>query len=195
MTASLDHITRRALSTRATVQATYDLTRACLANGIAGDFVECGVFDGAQVAAMAKAVMESGQRRTIHLFDSFDGIPQAGPRDLEFLFAGHKAGLSRSTVPQVEAHMREWGVDESLLHYHMGWFADSVPAAEIGHIALLRLDGDLYESTKVCLEHLYPKLSPGGWLIIDDFALSGCRDAVLEYFGGSSGPAYFQKAA
>jgi O-methyltransferase len=68
-----------------------------------------------------------------------------------------------------------------LLVYHEGLFEDTVPNADIKEIAFLRLDGDLYSSTKVCMEHLYPKLVRGGWFCVDDFNLSGCRKAVLDY--------------
>jgi len=76
--------------------------------------------------------------------------------------------------------MREWCIDPEILVYHPGWFADTIPTAEIGEIALLRLDGDLYESTRICVEHLYPKLSVGGWVIVDDWNLDGARKAVQE---------------
>jgi predicted O-methyltransferase YrrM len=88
-----------------------------------------------------------------------------------------------------------------LLVYHPGWFSvtmsplrfqDGREAFGPQQISLLRLDGDLYESTKVCVEHLYPLVSPGGWVIVDDFALSGARKAYLESVG-DTGPAYFKK--
>ena len=87
--------------------------------------------------------------------------------------------------------MREWAIPEDLLTYHVGWFEDTVPSADIERIAILRLDGDLYRSTRVCMDHLYPKLSLGGWCIVDDFKLDGCRKAVLEVV--TPGPIYFQK--
>ena len=76
--------------------------------------------------------------------------------------------------------------------YHPGWFHETVASMMQTPIAVLRLDGDLYESTKVCLEHLLPLVSPGGWVIIDDFDLSGARKAVLEIAGGRMGPTYWQ---
>jgi O-methyltransferase len=148
------------------------------------------VFAGSQAAAMARAVMESGQRRLVHLFDSFQGIPQAGPRDPEFLEAKHKPGLSTCSIEQVQQHMAEWAIDPSILRYHPGWFEDTLPG-DVGAIAVLRLDADLYESTKVAMERLYPKLSVGGWCIIDDFGLQGCREAVMEIL--TPGPIYFQR--
>jgi len=75
-------------------------------------------------------------------------------------------------------------VPEALVHFHLGWFQNTVPtdAEKLGSIALLRLDGDWYDSTMICLEHLYPLLSPGGIIVIDDyFAWEGCKKATDEY--------------
>lgn len=209
--ASLEHIGRRALSSAATLQATYDLAALCIKHGIPGDFVECGVFQGVQCAAMAKACMDLGVTdRRVHLFDTFSGIPQAGPKDLEYLAAGHKAGLSAASLEDVQGNMEEWGIDPELLVYHEGLFAHTVPIAmmlgsapaevdgfqfvvecgDIKRIALLRLDGDLYESTKDCLP-LVKLVSPGGWIIADDFHLSGCREAIAEGIGWP-GPVYWR---
>jgi O-methyltransferase len=206
----LDTVAKRAYSTRATIQATYDIARAVLAAGTPGDFVECGVAAGSNAAAMARAIWDMGelhftritkagyatQKPRVHLFDSFEGIPQAGPEDHEYLAAGHKAGLSAHSLESVKAHMREWEIPDELLVWHPGWFAETIPPLVGGmspdaKIALLRLDGDLYESTKVCMEHLYPLVSNGGWVICDDYALSGCRKAVHETV--IPGPIYWRR--
>jgi hypothetical protein len=192
----LDEVGKRALSTRETLYATYDIARTVLRNGTPGDFVECGVFAGSNAAAMARAIMdaewvpgtdgkmhEHKSKRRMHLFDSFVGIPQAGPEDREFITAAHPAGLSACPLHDVQAHMREWGIPDELLVWHPGWFFDTLEQSwpephGISAIALLRLDGDLYESTKDCMQHLYPLVTPGGWVICDDFHLSGARKAV-----------------
>src|SRR6185369_15484988 len=209
----LDNVALAALSSKETLLATYDLARNVIERGVPGDFVECGVFGGAQCAVMARAIMErpdgygpSGfdYRRRVHLFDSFEGVPAPGEHDLEWV---HPAGISLCTLEGVKQHMAEWGIPDELLVYHPGWFADTVaPACTCEQdcdncayrylpdkIAILRLDGDLYASTKVCMENLYPLVSPGGWIIVDDFGLSGARKAFLETVG-DTGPAYFVKS-
>lgn len=202
----LDTVARSALSTRATIQATYDIASAVIANGTPGDFVECGVYAGANAAAMARAIIDHnflrlsplcGPRR-LHLFDSFEGIPQAGPWDREYLEAGHKAGLSACSLDKVKANMRAWGIPDELLAYHSGPFSATIPVSvsvasicRVTGISLLRLDGDLYESTKVCMEHLYPLVTLGGWVICDDYHLSGARKAVNEVV--MPGPCYWVK--
>ncbi len=208
----LDNVALAALSRKETLLATYDLARSVIERGIPGDFVECGVFGGAQVAVMARAIMDNPesfavshkQLRRVHLFDSFQGVPAAGPHDIDFACGGHKAGVSVCSLDAVKQHMKEWGIPDELLVYHPGWFADTMHkmfAIQQAYgvikkrqgIALLRLDGDLYESTRTCLEYLYPMLSPGGWLIVDDYGLDGARKAVSEYFAGNYPPAYFQR--
>jgi O-methyltransferase/8-demethyl-8-(2,3-dimethoxy-alpha-L-rhamnosyl)tetracenomycin-C 4'-O-methyltransferase len=200
-----DTVAQSALSTRATLQATYDIARVVLQNDIRGDFVECGVFKGAQAAAMALAIMEPVHYweenretarafslpwppRRVHLFDSFEGIPQAGPQDREFLEAGHEAGLSACSLEDCKANMKGWGIPDELLVWHPGPFSETITVGRffdgrwqgIQDIALLRLDCDLYESTRDCMANLYPLVSPGGWVICDDYSLSGARKAVDE---------------
>lgn len=204
---------QRALSTPATVRNSYDLALSCCRRCVAGDFVECGVFAGTQVAAMALANQQYGMRKKIHLFDSFEGIPQAGPNDDETITScigkgdGEGAlvstGVSVCTVKQVESHMRGWQVNADQLVYHKGWFQNTIPKSSVKQISLLRLDGDLYESTKVCLEYLHPLMTKGGFVVIDDYALTGCRKAVDEYHAkmkinpeiitieGGGGPVYY----
>ncbi len=187
------------------LRATYDIAAALIANGVPGDFVECGVYAGGECAAMALAIMNSLQyevhtmilehglplaasscSRRVHLFDSFQGMPQCGEYDSEFIAAGNKPGEACVSLEGVQANMKLWGIPSELLVYHPGWFENTVPVEadwNIKQIALLRLDGDLYSSTKVCLEHLYPRLVRGGACILDDYPLSGCRKAFHEVVG------------
>lgn len=194
--ASLETIGQRALSSFETVQNSYDTAMLAIARGIPGDFVEAGVFAGSQAAAMALAIMDANDGpylRKVHMFDTFLGIPQAGEHDREFLEAGHKEGLSACSVEDVIGHMDEWGIDPSILVYHVGLFAKTMPLAKLQEIAVLRLDGDLHDSTKTALECLYPVVSRGGWIIVDDFALSGARKATIDYIGGNFGPTQWRK--
>lgn len=217
----LDEVSKSSLCSRVTLQATYDAACAVIRNGVRGDFVECGVWAGANSASMARAIweddgggsdecepdqqafeynrahMQISAKRRVHLFDSFEGIPQAGPHDTEYLEAGHAAGLSKCSIETTKQQMEAWGIPDELLVYHPGWFSDTVASMMQTPIAMLRLDGDLYDSTRVCLEHLYPLLSVGGTVIVDDWTLSGVRRAMQEYFGapGAPGPVYFHKEA
>ncbi len=164
-----------------TLTATFELAKSLIDREVPGDFVEAGVYAGAECAVMAKAMMVTGATgRRVHLFDSFQGMPHCGPEDLEFIEANKQPGEARCSLAGVQTNMRRWGIPESLLVYHPGWFQQTLPCDDPAVIALLRMDGDLYESTKPCMAHLYPKLSVGGWAILDDYPLSGARKAMHE---------------
>jgi O-methyltransferase len=83
----------------------------------------------------------------------------------------------------VQANFARYGLLDGQVRFLPGWFRDTLPCAPIEHLALMRLDGDLYESTIIALESLYPKLSPGGFVIIDDYDGwdPGCRTAVHDF--------------
>lgn len=176
----IDAMARVVLTGRKALDASFLFAQYCIEHGIEGDFVECGVYAGAHCAAMAYACQKYGDKRKTHLFDSFEGIPQAGPQDGKT--GAFIAGGSRFTLEQCLYHMFvTWKIRSNQIKVHPGWFKDTVFDAGIGRIAILRLDGDLYSSTAECLEGLYSSLVPGGFLIIDDYMLAGCKQAVHEY--------------
>lgn len=185
-------VSRSMLGEYETLIATFALAQSVIARGVPGDFAECGVYSGAECAAMAKALQLSGQTsRRVHLFDSFQGCPTAGPEDVEFIQAGVQPGGAACPEAHVRRNMSDWGIPEELLVWHPGWFADTMPGCKIESIALLRLDCDLYESMQPCLKYLWPKVPTGGWVIVDDYPLSGCRKALQEVIYPQ--PIYFQQ--
>ncbi len=186
-----------ALSTTPTLHYSYRLARMMIHGNVPGDLVECGVYAGSQCGAMALATQQTNSDKKIHCFDSFCGFPKASDQDdvdwQQRLGLGSGAEPSnaldpkwgfdsRMTVDRVKRHFKEWGFPLEMFEFHEGWFENTVPLLN-KPIALLRLDGDLYESTMVCLKHLYPLLSVGGVCIIDDYAVPGCRKAFHDYFG------------
>jgi len=123
--------------------------------------------------------------RRIHLFDSFEGISQPGEHDVEFVAHKTPKGDAACSLEDVQRHMREWGIPDELLVYHKGWITEPSlvlygGGGEPDKIALLRLDCDLYEPTAAIMKYLYPRVSMGGWVICDDYELSGCQKAVHE---------------
>lgn len=183
----LRQIGLRAASSLETVFASYGVARMAIEQGIPGDFVECGVFCGAQSAAMALAIVDEGAiDRRVHLFDSFQGVEAAGPEDHTWRKEhGDKAGISAQTLEQVQAHMKEWGIPEIVLDYHPGWFEHSLhlDAFKIPQVAVLRVDCDLYEPTLATLSAFHQRVVPGGWIIADDYGLEGARKAVNHFLG------------
>lgn len=183
-----------ALSTPDGLRHGYLCGRYVVGAGLTGPIVECGVAAGAQAAMMARGVMDAGGHNALHLYDSFEGIPLAGPKDAEQPGIGkitHDAnaplcerlkssGVSAFGMDIVRRNHAAWGVKLSTT-YVKGWFQDTVPLCDLTDIAILRLDGDLYESTMVCLQHLYDRVAVGGLIIIDDIDLPGCRLACDEF--------------
>jgi hypothetical protein len=167
---------------------------------VPGAFVETGVCSGGSSAVMALASLRWGHgARRLHLFDSFEGLPNplldkdycdwmakdwaipAEQCDGKLVSSGALIA-SKDDAEKVLFDIAQYPRD--LVTFHVGWFQNTVPAAAptMGPIALLRLDGDLYESTLVCLRNLYPRVIKGGFIIIDDWSLKGCRTACEEYF-------------
>jgi len=200
--ALLDRCQGSAYTTLQGVYHTFLLAQTIIQRKIPGVFVECGVANGANAGAMAFALFKHGDRREFYLIDSFQGIPLAGPRDdaqpgigpfiadvnLPLEERLRSSGMSVASADSVRSNMARWGLSSIDFHYVEGWFQHTLPKIIIPEIAMLRLDGDLYESTMCCLEHLYPYVSPGGCVLIDDYGLAGCRAAVHEYLERTSCP-------
>lgn len=172
------------LSTWQTIELTHQCAKYAIDNDVKGVFVECGIAAGNNLAAMCLA------GRFGFGFDSFEGIPWAGEHDTQQPGIGdkipNKSGLSSSGISSysqssVEKNMQSWGIKNYSLV--KGWFENTVQFWGGEEISVLRLDGDLYSSTMVCLTELFPYLSKGGILIMDDWNLDGCRKAFYDYFG------------
>jgi O-methyltransferase len=151
---------------------------------IPGAIVECGVWRGGMSAALAEAL---GEGRSHYLFDSFEGLPEPKAEDGSEAIAWKKAGIEvnkdncKAEIEFATKAMRMAGVAEP--HIIKGWFKDTLPRAKFdGKIAVLRLDGDWYESTMDCLTNLYDKVADGGVILIDDYyAWNGCARAVHDF--------------
>ncbi|MGE3403275.1 MAG: TylF/MycF/NovP-related O-methyltransferase [Vicinamibacterales bacterium] len=150
-----------------------------------GCVVECGVWRGGMIAGLAEVL---GARRTYYLFDSFEGLPPAQPLDgvkakqYQENTTGHAYyDNCRAEMAFSDKAMRLAGARN--VHFIKGWFNQTLPMqAPEEPIALLRLDGDWYDSTMVCLEALYEKVVPGGLIILDDyFYWEGCARAVHDF--------------
>ena len=164
------------------------------ANNIPGAFVECGVWKGG--SSMAAALTFTAPR-PLFLFDTFEGMVAPTEHDRRATNGRPASGFYAeadkdskiwcySPLEEVKRNMDSTGYPPDQVTYVKGKVEDTVPAGAPERIAILRLDTDWYESTRHELEHLYPRLSPGGVLIIDDYGYwTGARKAVDEYFGGS----------
>lgn len=193
----LDRIATMAYSTNETVYNSFALAKTMEDSLIHGDFVECGVGAGAQIMAMRVAA----PKRVIWGFDSFEGIPLAGENDDEQPGIGKimhdktmtlekrlvSSGVTVHSKENVIKNFEQLKIPIGNTVLVKGWFQHTLYLYNI-KIALLRLDGDLYESTMIALQEFYPKVVTGGVIIVDDYALSGCRKAVKDYFSDKEFP-------
>jgi O-methyltransferase len=171
-------------------------TRYVVSNRIPGAIVECGVWRGGSMMAVAKVLLEEEKdpTRELYLFDTFEGMPTPSTLDLDH--EGNDAKSLMSVTKKNEAssvwcyaplegvrkRIASTTYPSNLVHFVAGRVEETIPAAAPGAIALLRLDTDWYESTSHELVHLFPRVSSGGAIIIDDYGhWRGARKAVDEY--------------
>jgi hypothetical protein len=156
-----------------------------LQDEIPGDLIETGVWRGGATIFMRGVLAAHGVRdRLVFVADSFEGLPPpdvsrapADAGDIHWTFANLAVSLD-----EVKRNFERYGLLDDRVRFLKGWFRDTLPLAPIERLAILRLDGDMYESTMDALDALYPKLSPGGYAIVDDYgAVEGCRRAVHDY--------------
>jgi hypothetical protein len=155
-----------------------------LREGIPGDIIETGVMRGGTVILMRAILKAYGVTdRVVWAADSFEGLPPPDP-DKYPDDAGadwHLRPLTEVGVEHVKRNFERYGLFDNQVKFLPGWFRDTLPTAPVERLSLLRLDGDLYESTMDALVSLYSKLSVGGFIIIDDYNLPMCRKAVSDY--------------
>jgi hypothetical protein len=167
----------------------HDALQACIENILAdevpGDLIETGVWRGGMTILMRALLAVYGViDRRVWVADSFQGLPPPDvdkyPADRDV--ALHTINQMRVSLAQVRSHFDRYGLLDDRVRFLPGWFRDTLPAAPIESLALMRLDGDMYESTSDALTALYPKLSHGGYVIVDDYgAVLACRQAVHDY--------------
>jgi len=153
---------------------------------IPGDFIETGVWRGGGCIFMRAALKAYAEKeRLVWVADSFQGLPKPDSRFKQdegdkFWTMNHMLGVS---VEQVKSNFSRYGLLDDRVRFLKGWFKDTLPGAPIDKLAMLRLDGDMYSSTMDALVNLYPKLSAGGFVIIDDYGANfdACCNAVNDF--------------
>jgi len=151
---------------------------------VLGDFVETGVWRGGAAIFMRAMLGAHGDTtRTVWAADSFEGQPKPDaenfPHDVnDGLWT---MDIMKASLEDVQRNFARYGMLDDQVRFLVGWFKDTLPSAPIEQLAILRLDGDLYQSTYEALVALYPKLSVGGYVIVDDYVLPACRAAVEDY--------------
>ncbi len=153
--------------------------------GVPGDLIETGVWRGGAAIFMRGILKAYGVTdRQVWVADSFEGLPQGDhtryPKESNVEF--HRFGQLAVSLDEVRTNFERYGLLDDQVHFLKGWFRDTLPTAPIERLAVMRLDGDMYESTMDALVSLYAKLSPGGFVIVDDYnAIRSCNDAVEDF--------------
>lgn len=192
-------VRRQTLTSAPRIAALCDAVAYVVDRGVEGDVVECGVWRGGSMMAAAMALQARGDTdRDLYLFDTFSGMTEPGEADEPSPYDGYSPHrrwrmLSRAgkewagvSVDVVRRNLETTGYPGERLKLVPGKVEETLPGAAPERISILRLDTDWYSSTKHELETLYPRLSEGGVLIIDDWGhYAGARRAVEEYFAAA----------
>jgi O-methyltransferase len=162
-----------------------DAIRTVIHEDVPGDFIETGVWrGGASIFARAALEAYGDAVRRVWLADSFRGLPKPDPSyPADAGINLHKFKELAVSVDQVRANFKRYGLLDERVVFLEGWIKDSLPTIDDRQqFSVVRLDGDLYESTAQSLEHLYPKLSSGGFVLVDDYGdVPACAKAVDEF--------------
>lgn len=196
------------MTTVARIEAVCAATEYIIKNDIPGAFVESGVWMGGSSMAAALTLVKLGvSDRDLYLYDTFEGIPAPGEHDR---LIGHDRSVSEwwdeenskpGAAPFLEApveivreNMARTGYDLDRVQLIAGLVEETIPATAPEQIAFLRLDTDWYSSTKVEMDELFPRLSPGGVLIVDDYGFTaGSRKAVDEFLATYDRPVFLHR--
>ena len=162
-----------------------ECVETALRDRVAGDLLEAGIWRGGATIFM-RALLQAHQvtDRNVWAIDSFEGVPPPNikkyAQDKGMVL--HKFPQLAVKIEEVQANFARYGLLDSQVRLLKGWFHAILPGAAIPNLAVLRLDGDLYQSTFDGLTYLYPKVSPGGFVIVDDYnSIGACRQAVDDY--------------
>lgn len=151
-------------------------------DGVPGDFMETGIWRGGASIFMTAFNRVHHMNRTIFAADSFQGLPPPDPRyPVDAGDTHHELAVARASFEDVQANFRKYGLPLDDVVFLKGWFEDTMPTAPVERLAILRLDGDMYSSTIQVLEAMYDKVSTGGFVIVDDYYLTGARTAVHDF--------------
>jgi hypothetical protein len=174
------------------IVALRDAVRHAVAAGVPGDIVECGVWRGGSMMVIASTLHDLGVHdRDLYLFDTFTHMPLPGEEDVDVF--GRAAAEYYDEASEAEAFrylpldavkdaLASTGYPTDRMHFVQGLVEDTIPEQAPERIALCRLDTDWYESTAHEMEHLYPRVVPGGMVLIDDYGhFQGAKKAVDEY--------------
>ncbi|HEY6505801.1 MAG TPA: TylF/MycF/NovP-related O-methyltransferase [Chitinophagaceae bacterium] len=149
-------------------------------DNIGGDLIETGVWRGGASIFMKANLMVHGSQKKLFVCDSFEGLPKPTlEQDKGDKHYTHK--ILSVSQEQVTNNFKKYGMLDNNVVFKKGWFKDTMPSLRSEKFSLIRLDGDMYESTMDVLQNIYDNLSVGGFVIVDDWALPGCQKAINDF--------------
>jgi hypothetical protein len=160
------------------------LVESILEDAVSGDLLEAGVWRGGATIYMRGILAAYGVTdRRVWVADSFCGLPapDADKFPTDAGDAHHTMKELVVSMDEVKANFSRYNLLDNQVCFLPGWFKDTLPKASVKRLALLRIDGDMYQSTMETLEAMYHKVSPGGYVIIDDYILPAARKAVHDF--------------
>lgn len=169
------------MSSNARLRGLYSAVQHSSTRQIAGDVVECGAARGGSAALMGLTLSQLGAERTLWVFDTFEGLPPPTLDDPDFETAKAYTGKCRGELEEVADLFERFGIlaNSRLVK---GLFQETLPGCPVEEISVLHIDGDWYDSVRVCLDELYDRVSPGGIIQFDDYGhWAGARKAVDEF--------------
>lgn len=207
LVATCEAVAPYTLTTPERIAGLVQAVRHLAQHGIGGSVVECGVWRGGSMLAVARTLLEVGDaRRDLWLYDTFTRMPPPGEKDFD-IWGRHAStyfegpvdphdtdGYRYLPLDEVRSVLEGSGYPADRLRFVPGLVEETIPDQAPDEIALLRLDTDWYESTKHELEHLFPRIVDGGILIIDDYGqFTGARTAVDEHLAGLERPLFLSR--
>jgi len=164
----------------------YHLLRQVVLLGVEGDVVELGCHEGKTALILQKTLDQLGSAKELHVYDSFEGLPEKTSHDGDKMVSGQL----KTTEDKLKFNFQKFSIKEPVIH--KGWFKDTLPKGLPATLCFAHLDGDFYSSIKESLEYIYPKLSKGAVVVVDDYCdpeildvsniLPGVKKACDEFF-------------
>lgn len=162
-----ENMLRGYMTSREQASNLYHLLRSTVVAKVPGDVVELGCHEGLTAVLLQKALDEQGSDKRLHVFDSFAGLPPSTSEDFRDGSPATAAGALAVSEESVRRTFARFGVRAPEIH--KGWFDDTLPTGLPAKVAFAHLDGDLYSSTMTGLREVYPRLSPGSVVVLDDY--------------------------
>ena len=153
----------------------HDLLHTCIEEKVEGDFVECGVWGGGACIFAKHIIQDLQSTKHVWVCDSFQGFSDDSPA---WAVQNHWVGYPKSKVID---NFKFYQCLDDQVHFVEGFFADTLPTIEVEKICVLRMDGDTYNATMQQLENLYDKVADNGYIIVDDYEIPECKQAVHEF--------------